>query len=192
MEISFFFQCRFGIRVDQVWSGLSSPARLSHRKIIVKIRLFKHIYLSAYTLSIFVIEWKENFRWFSTSYVNYNNIKKYLELNTYVSVEEIFFRKLKKKVSDKFFLLQLFFFGSRTDGRKTNDRTDIWPKDIGPIEPSAERYLAERTYGRKTFNRIDKSPKDKWSNAKWPTSTRSSGHLAETTFDRKRYLPEQT
>ena len=52
--------------------------------------------------------------------------------------------------------------GCRTDGRQTNDRTHVWPKEIWP--------------------------KVKWPKDKWPKNTRSSGHLAERTLDRKLYL----
>ena len=42
--------------------------------------------------------------------------------------------------------------------------------------------MTEQTYGRKTLDRMDN----------WPKHIRSSGHLAETTFDRKLHLGEQT
>ena len=43
-------------------------------------------------------------------------------------------------------------YGGRTDGRKTNDRTDIWPKDIRPKND-------RKTNGRKTQVRADNWPK---------------------------------
>ena len=53
--------------------------------------------------------------------------------------------------------------GGRTDDRKTLDRKDIWPKDIQPKRQKAERKMTERQIAYK--------------------NTRSSGHLAERTFD---------
>ena len=41
----------------------------------------------------------------------------------------------------------------RTDCRKTNGRTDIWPKDILPNGHMAERQMTEWAYGRNTSDR---------------------------------------
>ena len=56
-----------------------------------------------------------------------------------------------------------------TFGRNTCDRKDIWPKGIQPGRQKTERQMTERR----------------------PTNTRSSGHLAESTFDRRVYLAVQ-